>query len=124
MGHGQPCGTPHARAARQAGADNGHSEMKIGARPGGRKIPFGRTGRSARVSPAGGNPQGVWASRPKHGWNHSVWKTVFGATPKTATGTVALPFWTDFVLDVWGNWRLNFLSRAGRAGGEVRRTGI
>jgi hypothetical protein len=27
-------------------------------------------------------------------------------------------------LDVWGNWRLNFLSREGREGGEVRRTGI
>ena len=24
-------------------------------------------------------------------WNHSVWETVFGATPKTATGTGALP---------------------------------
>src|ERR1035437_10988116 len=26
-----------------------------------------------------------------HGWNHSFWETVFGATPKMATGTVALP---------------------------------
>src|ERR1017187_8319675 len=33
---------------------------------------------SARVSCDGGTPQGVW-------------ETVFGATPKTATGTVALP---------------------------------
>jgi hypothetical protein len=29
-----------------------------------------------------------------------------------------------FAMDVWGNWRLNFLSREGREGGEVRRTGI
>ncbi len=29
-----------------------------------------------------------------------------------------------FGLDVWGIWRLNFLSREGREGGEVRRTGI
>jgi hypothetical protein len=27
-------------------------------------------------------------------------------------------------MDDWGNWRLNFLSREGREGGEVRRTGI
>jgi hypothetical protein len=33
----------------------------------------------------------VSASRPNHWWNHSVWEPVFGATPKTATGTGALP---------------------------------
>ena len=33
----------------------------------------------------------VWASRSNDWWNHSVWETVFGATPKTATGTGALP---------------------------------
>jgi len=27
-------------------------------------------------------------------------------------------------MDDWGNWRLKFLSREGREGGEVRRTGI
>jgi hypothetical protein len=32
----------------------------------------------------------VRAARPNQGWNHSAWETVFGATPKTATGTVAL----------------------------------
>jgi DNA-binding MltR family transcriptional regulator len=34
---------------------------------------------------------GLVAVRPNQGWNHSVWETVFGATPKTATGTAALP---------------------------------
>ena len=60
-----------------------------------------------------------------HGWNHSVWETVFGATPKTATGTSRSPAKTQWVgvrhggrlqrpgqrqfgLDEQGNGRLNF----------------
>ena len=37
-------------------------------------------------------------------WNHSVWETVSGATPKTATGTVALPSKVPAVRPkvVWG----------------------
>jgi hypothetical protein len=42
-------------------------------------------GGSARVSRAG---SGV---APESSLDKSVWETVFGATPKTATGTVALP---------------------------------
>ena len=72
-------------------------------------------GGSARVSRAG---SGV---APESSLDKSVWETVFGATPKTATGTVALPV-AKRRYD--NNWRLNFLSREGREGGEVRRTGI
>ena len=36
------------------------------------------------AAPGDGRTPGDW-------WNHSVWETVFGATPKTTTGTVALP---------------------------------
>src|ERR1035437_7584494 len=32
-----------------------------------------------------------------HGWNHSVWETVFGGTPKTATGTSRSPAKTQLV---------------------------
>jgi hypothetical protein len=34
------------------------------------------------------------------------------------------PCQNHFAMDDWGNWRLEFLSREGREGGEVRRTGI
>ena len=33
------------------------------------------------------------------------------------------PCQNHFAMDVWGNGRLNLLSREGREGGEVRRTG-
>ena len=67
-------------------------------RPGGAHAPSrvvssalaGNIGRAEMGSTRASNPTAGGGCAP-HGWNHSVWETVFGATPKTATGTVALP---------------------------------
>jgi hypothetical protein len=50
-----------------------------------------------------------------------------GMAPAAKIGQVPTPSHRDqsqFGLDDGGNWRLNFLSREGREGGEVRRTGL
>ena len=95
----RPPGRARSPAKSQLVAVRKHRPMAVwGGRTGGAHAPSrvvasalaGNIGRAERGSTRASNPTAGGGCAP-HCWNHSVWETVFGATPETATGTGALP---------------------------------
>ena len=78
-----PAGRPMAVWGGRTGGAHAPSRVVSSA-------PAGNIGRAERSSTRASNPTAGGGCAP-HCWNHSVWETVFGATPETATGTGALP---------------------------------